>query len=358
MASHSHNMMAACPSNLGEPTINMENEILKWRLINCLLLGMASFLPLAHAAEPVRQEAFAVGPDTYSKFTLGRGDAPPATYYISSPRRKAPLVLYIQGSGCTPVFVKMSGQNASTVFSLVTLAHAGQHAVMIVEKPYAPETAPDQRGGAQGCPKAFNDYFSMGTWLATVKHALRHALALPNVDPGRVLVIGGSEGATVAAALARDMPEVTDVALLGATGPTQLYNFAANIYRSGGDDADKERQLSQLDATVARINRTPDSTDNFEWGHTHKRWSSFFRESSANNLSQSRARIYIASGMADNNVPILSTEVMVAQLRGQGRAVTFRRIPFAGHSLIRDQAPLQEMQAEYDALMAWFSANK
>jgi pimeloyl-ACP methyl ester carboxylesterase len=208
------------------------------------------------------------------------------------------------------------------------------------------------------CPKAFNDYFAMGTWLATVKHALRHALSLPDVDARRVLVIGISEGATVASALARDMPEVSDVALIGATGPTQLYDFVANIYRSNGDDAEKERQLRQLDETIARINRTPDSTERFEWGHTHKRWSRFFRESSANNLSQSRARIYLASGMADSNVPILSTEVMAAQLRAQGRDITFRRIPFAGHALIMDKAPMQEMQKEFDLIMAWFSANR
>jgi pimeloyl-ACP methyl ester carboxylesterase len=335
----------------------MKTNILGRGLINFLLLVAASFSQAAIAADTVRQDAFPVGPDTYSRFTLSRDNAPPTSYYISAPRQKAPLVLYIQGSGCTPAFVAMGGQNASTVFSLVTLGHAGQHAVMVVEKPYVPTAAPDMRGGAIDCPKPFNDYFSMGTWLATVKHALRHALSLPNVDPKRVLVIGISEGATVASALARDMPEVSDVALIGATGPTQLYDFVANIYRGNADDAEKERQLRQLDETMARINRTPDSTDSFEWGHTHKRWSSFFRESSANNLSQSRARIYLASGMADSNVPILSTEVMAAQLRVQGRDITFRRVPFSGHNLLKEKAPMQEMQKEFDAIMAWFNAN-
>lgn len=323
--------------------------------MSSLLLAAAAFSCAATAADPVQRDAFAAGPDIYSRFTLSRDNAPPASYYISSPRRKAPLVLYIQGSGCTPVFFERGGQNLSTVFSLVTLAHAGQHAVMVVEKPFAPATPPDESRAALGCPKAYNDYFALGTWLATVKHAVRHALSLPAVDPQRVLVIGISEGATVAAALARDMPEVSAVALIGGSGPTQLYDFVATIYRSGGDDAEKARQLRELDDSVARINRTPDSTDAFEWGHTHRRWSSFFRESSANNLSQSRARIYLASGMADQNVPILSTEVMAAQLRAQGRDITFRRVPFAGHALTRDKAPLQDLQKEFDAIMAWFN---
>lgn len=335
----------------------MKNKILR-RGITVLLLAAAFFSCAATAADPVRRDAFVVGPDTYSRFTLSRDQAPLTSYYLSSPRRKAPLVLYISGSGCAPAFFERGGQHLSTVFSLVTLAHSGQHAVMVVEKPFAPASPPDQSRAALGCPKAFNDYFAMGTWLATIKHALRHALSLPEVEPQRVLVIGISEGATVAAALARDMPEVSAVALIGGSGPTQLYDFVANVYRSGGDDADKERQLRELDASVARINRTPDSTDSFEWGHTHKRWSSFFRESSANNLSQSRARIYLASGMADQNVPILSTEVMAAQLRAQGRDITFRRVPFAGHALIVDKAPLQDMQKEFDAIMAWFGAGQ
>jgi pimeloyl-ACP methyl ester carboxylesterase len=326
-------------------------------LFSCLLLlAGASFSNTIHADETVRPEAFRVGPDTYTRFTLSRDEAPPTSYYISSPRQKAPLVLYIQGSGCVPAFIDMGGRNyASTVFSLTTLAHAGQHAVMIVEKPNVPTARPNSERGALDCPKAFNDYFSMGTWLATVKHAVRHAMSLPTVDAKRVLVIGISEGATVASALARDMPEVSGVALVGATGPTQLYDFVAHIYRSSGDDAEKERQLRQLDETVARINRTPESSESFEWGHTNKRWSSFFKESSVNNLLQSRARIYLVSGMADNNVPILSTEVMAAQLRAQGRDVTFRRIPFAGHNLLKEKVPFNELQKEFDAVMAWFS---
>lgn len=37
-----------------------------------------------------------------------------------------------------------------------------------------------------------------------------------------MLVIGFSEGAPIAAGLARELPEITDVVLVGANGQTQL----------------------------------------------------------------------------------------------------------------------------------------
>jgi dipeptidyl aminopeptidase/acylaminoacyl peptidase len=45
---------------------------------------------------------------------------------------------------------------------------------------------------------------------------------------------------------------------------------------------------------------------------------------------------------------------MYAQLRAQGRDVTFRRVPMAGHSLAPEGKPIPEAQKEYDAFIAWF----
>ena len=58
--------------------------------------------------------------------------------------------------------------------------------------------------------------------------------------------------------------------------------------------------------------------------------------------------------MQDTSVPILSTEMMYAQLRSQGRDVTFRRVPMAAHNLVPQGRELPEAQKEYDAFMAWF----
>jgi pimeloyl-ACP methyl ester carboxylesterase len=334
-----------------------------------LLLGPL-FAPQAGAsantaAPAAQEEKFDAGTLALSRFTLQGDSGPPVRYVLARPGHKAPLVLYIQGSGCIPPFPGLgTPKRSSTIFTWLPLAAQHRYAVMAVDKPYQPEGMPaGQPGTATSCPHAFNASFSYDSWLGTLTAALRHALTLPDVNRNRVLIIGMSEGSAMAAGLARAVPEVTHVALLGGPpGTTQLYDFVVSAYRNkGGDegsDEDKLRRLQELDATVDAINADPRSTDKFFAGHTYLRWSSFFAQSHGEDLAQSRARVYLASGMQDMSVPILSTEVAYARLRGLGRDVTFRRVPNAGHGLVKDGLSSEEAgkagAAEYDAIMAWF----
>lgn len=323
--------------------------------------AMLAFLPLgAQAADltALHQESVP-GIAPFVRFAANQSGQPDTRFYVATPQRKAPLVLFIQGSGCAPaIYETAPGKPAATVFALVPLGRAGKHAAMVVEKPFAPATPPVGQGGAGGCPSAFNEHFSMGSWLATLKTAIGHALGLPYVDRSRVLVIGVSEGATMAAALARDLPEVSHVALLGATGPGQYYDFVVNAYAQGGDDAERLHRLHALDATFDAIGAEPESGSKFAWGHSYKRWSSFFKESSSDNLARARARVYLVSGMRDTNVPALSSEVLFAQLKTQGRDVHIRRIPGAGHDLQPPGAGYGVLDKEYAAILQWFDTGE
>lgn len=313
-------------------------------------------LAASATAASAQEESFDFKSISITRLTLPAENGPPVRYYLSKPTHKSPLVLYIQGSGCVPPFMGLgTDKRASTIYSWLPLAQQGRYAVMAVDKPYqSDEPQQGQPGSAIGCAGKFNEHFSYQTWLATLTTAVRHALRRPEVDARRVLVIGASEGAPMAAGLARALPEVTDVVLLGANGPSQLFDFAANIHRSSDSDEIKALRLQELDATYAAIAADPNSTSRFAWGHPYLRWSSFFAQSTMDNLAQSKARVYIAAGMQDNSVPILSTEVLYTQLRVQGRDVTIRRVPLAGHSLVPDGRPMPEAQKEYEAFMAWF----
>jgi hypothetical protein len=83
----------------------------------------------------------------------------------------------------------------------------------------------------------------------------------------------------VAAALAARDPHITDVALVGGSGPTQLYDFVAAAYASSADQAKVLTALEDLDARRAAIAAAPQDSTRFEWGHSYKRWSSFFASS-------------------------------------------------------------------------------
>jgi pimeloyl-ACP methyl ester carboxylesterase len=311
----------------------------------------------AGAASVVQHDELVLGQAAAARFTLQRAGAPDVRYVVSRPSHKAPLVLFVQGSGCVPPFVGMDTPNRySTVFNFIPLAQQGNYAVMVVDKPNQPDAPPQAPPGvATGCPAAFNASFSYDSWLDALRVSLRHALALPWVDGSRVLVFGVSEGAVMAAGLARTVPEVTHVALIGGTGTSQLFDFAANVQRGAASDEDKLAALRELDTTVDAIRADPRSATKFAWGHTYLRWSTFFAQAPDEDLAQSKARVYLASGMKDDNVPILSTEVAYARLRALGRDVTFRRVPRAGHALIPEGGTMTDLQKEYDAIMAWFA---
>jgi predicted esterase len=311
----------------------------------------------ARAASVVQQDELVLGQAAAARFTLQRDGAPNVRYVVSRPAHKAPLVLFVQGSGCMPPLVGMDTPNRySTVFNFIPLAQQGDYAVMVVDKPNQPDAPPQAPPGvATGCPVAFNASFSYDSWLDALRTALRHALALPWVDRSRVLVFGTSEGAVMAAGLARTVPEVTHVALIGGTGTSQLFDFIANVQRGAASDEDKLAALREIDATVDAIRADPRSTDKFAWGHTYLRWSTFFAQAPGEDLVQSKARVYLASGMKDDNVPILSTEVAYARLRALGRDVTFRRVPHAGHGLVPAGGSILDSQKDYNAIMAWFA---
>jgi len=301
--------------------------------------------------------AFQVGADTYMAFTVSQADGPPVKFYLSKTAQPRPLVLYIQGSGCTPAFIDMGGGNmGSTVFSLTTTAHRGQYAVMIVDKPFAPPRFGD--GTATHCPAAFNEFFSADAWVRQIRTAYAEARKAPWVDTRRALVIGISEGATVAASLASKERSLTDVALVGATGPTQLFDFMAKAYAEPGDDAARLAQIQAVEQQLSAIRKDPDNGAAFAWGHSYKRWSSFLKISSIDALQHSAARIYLASGMADRSVPVQSTEVLYDTLLIEGRDITFRRIPGAGHGLIPDDgdfnASMPALEGEFARMLSWF----
>lgn len=320
-------------------------------------LSLLAITAGAHATPAVQQESFSFGNWGINRVTLPRSEGPPVSYYLSTPKAKAPLVLFVQGSGCTPPFSGLGTQERSaSILPWVPLAQSGRYAVMSVDKPHQAEKG-GQGGSANGCGAAFNNQFSYDTWLATLSTALRHALARPEIDATRVLVVGISEGGVMAAGLARAVPEVRAVALAGVSGTTQLFDSIARIHQGGGSDDDKLRELASLDATLKDIQANPGSGSKFAWGHSYRRWSSFLAQSPGDNLLQSKARVYIVSGMRDASVPILSTEVMYAQLRAQGRDVTIRRLPGANHDLVTEGGGAEQVMGEYGAIMRWFDAS-
>lgn len=290
----------------------------------------------------------------FIQYQVTQANGPAVDYYISRTRQPAPLVLFIQGSGCTAPFTGLgTPKRSANVFGYLDLAFEGKYAVMVVNKPFAPKDKPAGDGTASACPDQFNDHFTLENWVRDLGLAFDHAQQLPWVAQGNALAIGVSEGATVAAVLAARDGRVSSVALMSGSGVGQFYDLVVNAYKTSASDDEAQKKIDELEAIRKAIFAAPDSVKDFAWGHPYKRWAGFFRASPAASLMQGRSRVYIVSGMRDSSVPILSAEVMASELIAAGRDVTVRRIPNAGHDLAQPGAQYQERWAEYQRIIRW-----
>lgn len=317
-------------------------------------LGVTVLMALAGAAQAQEVGRISARGMDIVQYQVPQPDGPSVEYFIAQTKQPAPLVLFIQGSGCTPAFTGLgTPQRSANVFGFLDTMWTGKYAVMTVNKPYSPRELPPD-GTASQCPAAFNDYFDLDNWTRDLALAVSHARKLPWVAPGPMLVIGISEGATAAATLAARGQHVSNVAMLAGSGPTQYYDLVVNAYRTGANDADTLGKIAELEAARQRIMAAPGSGKNMVWGHSYKRWSSFFRASSTLSLLSTNSKVYLLTGMQDGSVPALSTEALAAELSAAGHNVTLRRLPDAGHELKPTNAPPEALWPEYQRILDWF----
>src|SRR4029077_10147213 len=129
------------------------------------------------------------------------------TFYLSETPRKEeslPLIVFVQGSGCSSLFVRRNGTVVSNLGHSTLQEIAERKArVLLVEKPGVKFL--EQREDCTGA-KEFNREFSLERWAEALEAAIRAATTLEQIKKGKVLVIGHSEGGLVACRVARDLP--------------------------------------------------------------------------------------------------------------------------------------------------------
>jgi pimeloyl-ACP methyl ester carboxylesterase len=162
--------------------------------------------------------------------------------------------------------------------------------------------------------------------LASIRQQLA---AFPAGTP--VLVVGESEGADVAAAVARAEPRVTHLLLLGGGGGmSQAQELELLASRDPG--ALGLRSTQELEQAFAAIRANPDSGQ--EWlGLPYRRWSSFLWSPLGEDLLASQAHVFVAHGARDTSVPVESARALRGLYAASGRTeLTFREYPELDHS--------------------------
>jgi pimeloyl-ACP methyl ester carboxylesterase len=287
------------------------------------------------------------------------------TFYLSTrsgagPRAKQPVLLFIAGSGCQSLFQRI-GERVGGGYQNLMLAHAGARVrILVVEKPGVKYLdAPAQPGSALGASQQFLSEHTLPRWAEANIAALRGVWTMPEIDRSLTLVVGHSEGGSVAAKVAAELPEVTHVASLAGGGPTQLFDFVANASRVGPDDkpGDASRRIRDLYAEWTKIQNDPESISQFWLGHPYRRWSSFLKYSVLEGLTHTKARIYLAHGTRDTVIPVASHDMLVSELKVRGHDVTSERLEGADHGFQTEEMPVGPpvgMQAISGRVLKWF----
>ena len=132
------------------------------------------------------------------------------------------------------------------------------------------------------------------------------------------------------------------VAVLSCGGPTQLFDALTNAGRARPADrpGDAAKRRQEIVTQWADIQADPDSISKFWMGHPYRRWSSFLKTNTTEDLVRAKARVYLAHGVEDQAVPVEAHDACYAELLAKARNVTAERLDGLDHSFMpRAAAP-------------------
>ncbi len=338
--------------------------MLRWSACLSVFLGLVVLGPVAADPPKAVPDPTPLG-IPYQRYTTKDALGRTITFYLAlapaeKPEAKLPLVLWVQGSGCQSLFSKRGDQVGEGLQGLLRAEAKGRVRVLAVEKPGVKFLdMPERPGSAIGASEEFLKEHTLPRWAEANAAALRAAWTLPNVDAGRTLVMGHSEGGIVAARVAAELPRVTHVASLAGGGPTQLFSLAELQARPREGDApgDAAKRRQAVHDEWARIQADPESITKSWLGHPYRRWSTFLPHSLTGELLRSKARVYLVHGTEDTATPVTALDLVKAELAVRGRAVIAERLEGADHGFRTEAMPKgspQGFQAVFGRVLAWF----
>jgi pimeloyl-ACP methyl ester carboxylesterase len=263
-----------------------------------------------------------------------------------------PLLVVLAGSGCTPLFFHLEREGHRLTGTRLTFAlslmgnHVGLH-VATVEKVGVRSFELYSGDGMSDCSEEYERHVAKPERVRAVADAVAALAAEPWVT--QVVLVGHSEGADVAAGVARLLGEkqLTAVGIMAGAGPSQLFDhvlFARRDAEAGG--------VQEAFKDVLRIT---DPAEEGRWnGHSLTRWRSYAVDATPlEDLRASRVPVFIAHGTEDESVPIESADLLAIELlRDRSRPVFYLYLPGHDHGF-RGPERTDNARAVLDRFLAW-----
>lgn len=310
------------------------------------------FVALAIAITPQTAVLKARGPEiglkSFDRYEVVDRTKRPITFYLSTGSEKLPLIVVIQGSGGQSEWIKMGDRVGGSLQALALAVSGGKARVMSIEKPGVPFLfQPKQPGSAEGCSEAFLKEHTLDRWSAAIRASIEGAVKLPQVDAKRVLVIGHSEGAMVAAKVGAECSAVTHVASLGG-GMTNQRVQLANLFGK-----------LAVESEWKKIAADPQSTTKMWLGHPYRRWSTFCATSCEQQLARLKRPAFAVQGSADKNTDPTGFQEGARRLASKNPKFKSLWLEGADHSFSQPgDSPGNGLKKVFGQVFDWFLSVK
>ncbi|WP_108124776.1 hypothetical protein [Saccharospirillum mangrovi] len=282
------------------------------------------------------------------------------TYYINRNSGKAKhLVLFIQGTDPFPIFFYQSTANGLRFiksFPDDDQRLNDDYRYAVVAKPglsgireWGHFEVPDEYQRANYRQRRIRDI------VQVIAHIQQHEL-----EPGgQIIVYGHSEGAQIAASLARNNDQITHLGFWSGNVLNNFYEFALferlAALQGQQSDADAHQHIMELLDWYRSILADPESTELDDWGYTNRRWSSY-RHAPSEDLLALDIPIYAQFATEDESTPIETAYLLPVQFLSAGKTnLDFHVCLGCDHSYVEPLAEgsIDHWPAVFDDFMHW-----
>jgi pimeloyl-ACP methyl ester carboxylesterase len=299
----------------------------------------------------------------YEQWRVDRESAPSLDVYIArKDQTRRPLVVFLPGSHCLPLFLiaEQGGrrrEKSTVLFHEHFTSELSRAHFAVVErrglKSFGPPPASEE--AAQTAANCTPDHGGVSK-DERVRDAADAVEALAN-EPwaGPIYLLGHSEGAYVAGGAAARLPPkaLAGVGLLSGPGPTQFFDFLVEARRSGN-----EKEVKTIFDELLWITG-PSASGEYRGAAIERQLSYGIRSTTVDDLRSSEVPIFVANGSADPKSPIESADLFVAEMmRTPARRLRYLILPELDHGYYSRKEDKQYAGQVLAAFLDWVDADK
>ncbi len=285
-------------------------------------------------------------------------------YYLRSYDQKpGNLVVFIQGTDPNPIFTYRAGQGLAGISRWFSDDYKSLDSLFT----YAIVAKPGMDGifdrSKLGKPQEYLDHDYLEYRVNQVDIAINDIVEKHLDNPGKIVVYGHSEGATIAAALALKNKHMTHLGFWSGNVLNNFYEFALfnRIEALKGQISDTlaHQNIMEIVGWYSSVIDDPNSTKPDAAGYTNKRWSSH-EKAPIETLLQVDIPIFAYFASEDESTPIETAYLVPIQFMQHRKTnLTFDVCLGCDHSYIieKEGKPVNLWPEVFRSFMNWVNAN-